>query len=89
VIEVEAANKAMPADIMIRRRTALDLKLTDRERDVLSWAARGKTTQDTADIIGISNETVITHMKAAMNKIAAGNKTHAVAKALHLGLIDL
>jgi LuxR family transcriptional regulator, quorum-sensing system regulator BjaR1 len=89
VIDVEATNKALPADIMTRRRTALNFKLTDRERDVLSWAARGKTTQDTADIIGISNETVITHMKAAMNKIAAGNKTHAVAKALHLGLIDL
>jgi len=89
VVEVEAAEKALPSDIMILRRAALTLKLTDRERDALSWAARGKTTQDTADIIGISNETVIAHMKSAMSKIGAGNKTHAVAKALQMGLIDL
>lgn len=89
VAEIEAAEKAQSRDVMLLRRNALKLKLTDRERDVLSWAARGKTTQDTADIIGIANETVIAHIKSAMAKIEAGNKTHAVAKALQLGLIDL
>lgn len=89
VVEVEAAERIPSPDIMARRRAALKLRLTDRERDVLGWAARGKTTQDTAAIIGISNETVIAHMKSAMGKIEAGNKTHAVAKALQLGLIDL
>lgn len=89
VVEVEAADKRAANDIMQLRRTALKLRLTDRERDALCWAARGKTTQDTADILGISNETVIAHVKSAMGKIGAGNKTHAVAKALQLGLIDL
>jgi DNA-binding CsgD family transcriptional regulator len=63
--------------------------LTDRERDVMAWAARGKTVSDTADILKISDETVETHIHNAMRKLEAINKTHAVAKCLALGLIDL
>lgn len=85
----EANDRPVPIDVMARRRHALELKLTDRERDVLSWAARGKTAQDTATILGLSDETVTSYVKGAIFKLGAGNKTHAVAKALHLGLIDL
>lgn len=63
--------------------------LTDRERDVISWAARGKTISETAEILQISSETVQTHIKHCIQKLEAGNKTHAVAKAVHLGLVDI
>ncbi|WP_226739456.1 helix-turn-helix transcriptional regulator [Microvirga lenta] len=65
------------------------IALTDRERDMLAWAARGKTVADTADILKISEETVETHIRNAMRKLDATNKTHAVAKAIYLGLIDV
>jgi DNA-binding CsgD family transcriptional regulator len=64
-------------------------RLTDRERDVLAWAARGKTAADTADILGVSEETVNTHVRHALKKLGATSKTHGVAKAIYLGLIDL
>lgn len=63
--------------------------LTDRERDVLSWAGRGKTVGETADILVISEDTVETHVRNAMRKLGADNKTHAVVKAIYLGLIDV
>jgi DNA-binding CsgD family transcriptional regulator len=63
--------------------------LTDREREILMWAGRGLTVSDTADILKISEETVQTHVRNAVQKLGATNKTHAVAKALHLGMIDL
>lgn len=63
--------------------------LTDRERDVLSWAARGKTAVDTAEILCLSEETVKTHIRNALDKLGASNKTHGVAKAIYLGLIDV
>jgi DNA-binding CsgD family transcriptional regulator len=63
--------------------------LTDRERTVLAWAARGKTVADTADILTISEDTVESHVRNAMRKLGASNKTHAVAKAIYLSLIDL
>lgn len=62
--------------------------LTDREREVLAWAARGKTVQDTADILCISTDTVETHIRACIRKLEATNKTHAVARAIFLRLIE-
>lgn len=63
--------------------------LSDRERDVMAWAARGKTAGETADILGIAVDTVHTHIRNSVQKLDAGNKTHAVAKAVRFGLIDL
>lgn len=65
-----------------------DISLTDREVDVLSWAGRGKTVSETADILFLSEDTVETHIRHAMHKLGASNKTHAVVKAIYLGLID-
>lgn len=63
--------------------------LTDREREVLSWAGRGRSASETSDLLKIGQETVKTHLVHAMQKLEAINKTHAVAKAVRLGLIDL
>ena len=61
----------------------------NRERDVMSWAARGKTLQDTAEILRLSTETVEAHIKNALRKLGATNKTHGAAKCVALGLVDL
>ena len=63
--------------------------LTDRERDVLSWAARGKTTGEIADILGLKSDTVDVHFRNNLRKLQANNRTQAVAKALVQGLIDI
>lgn len=63
--------------------------ITDRERDVLSWAGRGKSQDDTAAILRLSTNTVETHVRNAIEKLGANNKTHAVAKAIYFGLIDV
>lgn len=64
------------------------IRLTDKEREVIAWAARGKTAEDSAAIMSISTETVRWYTRNAIEKLGAGNKTHAVAKAIQLGLID-
>lgn len=61
--------------------------LTDRERDCLIWAAKGKTVAETAVILTISRETVVSHLSNAQRKLNCSNKTHAVATALMLGSI--
>lgn len=58
------------------------MQLTDRERSVLMWAGRGHTAGSTGEILKISTETVQTHIKNAIIKLGAVNKTHAVAKAM-------
>ena len=62
--------------------------LTPREAECLSWAARGKTAEDSALILGRSAETVRVHLKHAIAKLRARNVTHAVAKAILLELIE-
>jgi DNA-binding CsgD family transcriptional regulator len=63
--------------------------LSDREREVVAWAGRGLTAADTAEVLKIGEETVQTHIRNAIQKLNATNKTHAVAKAIQLGIIDL
>lgn len=62
--------------------------LTEREVEVLKWIADGKTSRDTAEILGISIETVNFHMKNAISKLGAPNKTAAAVRAAILGLFD-
>lgn len=62
--------------------------LNERECQVLTWVAAGKTTSEIADIMPISERTVIFHLSNARRKLGAANSRHAISKALSLGLID-
>lgn len=63
------------------------VSLSIRERDVLQWAAAGKTTDEIATILGIAERTVRVYLDTARHKLGASNRTHAVARALGTGLI--
>jgi DNA-binding NarL/FixJ family response regulator len=56
--------------------------LTDRERDVLRLVAHGEPTRRIAGQLGISRETVETHIRAGMRKLGARTRTEAAARAL-------
>ena len=63
--------------------------VTDRERTILTLAARGKTALETAAALTISAETVEFHLRNAARKLSSSNKTEAAVRALKLGLIDI
>lgn len=56
--------------------------LTDREIETLTWSARGKTSDEIAQIIGLAKATVDSHLKSACAKLGATTRTQAVVKAL-------
>ena len=56
--------------------------LSAREREVMSWAALGKTAYDTACILSISTDTVNKHMASAMRKLDVCTKTQAVVESI-------
>ena len=64
-------------------------RLTARERECLTWAARGKSEEEIALLIHRSRDTVHFHLRNAAVKLDAGNRTHAVAIACTRGLISL
>jgi DNA-binding NarL/FixJ family response regulator len=63
-------------------------KLTRRQREILEMLANGESTPVAARQLGLSEETVKTHTKLAVARLAARNRTHAVAIALREHLLD-
>ncbi|KUL30885.1 LuxR C-terminal-related transcriptional regulator [Actinoplanes awajinensis] len=55
--------------------------LTQREQDVLALVAAGEPTRRIAGQLGISTETVDTHIRASMRKLGARTRTEAAALA--------
>jgi len=62
-------------------------RLTPRERECLTWSAIGRTSEDIATILGISEGVVRIHLRSAQQKMNCLNRTHTVAKALSHKLI--
>ena len=62
-------------------------RLTDRQRDCLIWAARGKTDWEISRILGISQETVVQHLKQARDRYGVQKRTSLLIRALFNGTI--
>jgi DNA-binding NarL/FixJ family response regulator len=63
-------------------------KLTRRQREILQLLANGESTTVAARELDLSEETVKTHIKTALARLGARNRTHAVSIALRECLID-
>lgn len=62
-------------------------QLTRREREILMWTALGKTNKEISELLYLSVETISTHVKNIIKKLAVQNKAEAVATALRGGII--
>src|ERR1700751_1182309 len=61
--------------------------LSTRERNIISLIARGRSNKEVARDLGISPETVKSHMKHIFEKLEVEKRTQAVARAQSLGLV--
>lgn len=68
--------------------SAVDVQLTRREMECLSFLADGMTSNEIAAVLDLSNHTVDWYMNAVQVKLKAKNRHHAVAIAFKLGLIS-
>ncbi len=62
--------------------------LNTREVEVLTWVARGKTSTEIAQIIGLTKRTVDFHIDNAREKLGAATRTEAAIKAATGRLIE-
>jgi ATP/maltotriose-dependent transcriptional regulator MalT len=62
--------------------------LTERELEILGLIAQGLSNQQIADQLVISVGTVKGHITHILSKLNAQSRTDAVARALHLGLLN-
>ncbi|MGU7776054.1 autoinducer binding domain-containing protein [Burkholderia sp. MR1-5-21] len=72
---------------VLEQTASITANLTEREIEVLRWTADGKTSADISAILTISDNTVNFHIKNAVAKLGAANKTAAVVKAALLGYL--
>lgn len=64
-------------------------RLTNRQRECLIWAARGKTDWEISRILGVGHETVIRHLKQARECYAVNKRMQLAFEALNDGSICL
>ena len=62
--------------------------LTKREMEVLKAVAKGLTYIEIADLLGMSPNTVTSHIKNIYRKLEVRSRSEAVFEAVQLGLID-
>jgi DNA-binding NarL/FixJ family response regulator len=64
------------------------INLGGRERETLTWAARGKTFTEIGEILGLSRRTVEFHLDNARKKLGVPTRTQALIKAAIGQLIE-
>jgi DNA-binding CsgD family transcriptional regulator len=75
----EVANKEEEYAILRRQ-----FALTQREAEVMSWIAKGKTNREIGQILSLSPRTVNKHLEQIFRKLAVDNRTSAAALALRI-----
>jgi DNA-binding CsgD family transcriptional regulator len=65
----------------------VNIVLTERERDILSQAALGKSDNEIASILCLSRHTVNSHFRKIYEKIGLNNRILVVVTAIRTGLI--
>lgn len=68
---------------------AIVAEISKREKECLSWAAKGKTNWEIGQILDISENTVRYHLKKAFKRLGANSRARAVNRALRIGLIEI
>jgi DNA-binding NarL/FixJ family response regulator len=58
------------------------LNISEREAQVLTWIAQGKSNRDIADILGLSPRTINKHLERIFRKIGVENRTSAAIMVL-------
>lgn len=88
--QVHAGRRCIPIEIATEIATHVaDDALSTREVEVLGEVAGGRSNKVIAARMGISEETVKTHMKSILSKLDANDRTHAVTIALRRGILEV
>lgn len=64
------------------------ISLTKREREVLALLAKGQRNSEIAEILGVTENTVETHLKNIFRKLGISNRVQAVTSYNHADKSD-
>jgi DNA-binding NarL/FixJ family response regulator len=87
VLPGDAVDWVAPIADGLERRQQLEVRLTDRERQVLAIAAEGLTAREIARRLGVRERTVTTHLGRIYGKLGVHGRVGAVLEAARSGLV--
>ncbi|WP_395646222.1 response regulator transcription factor [Terricaulis sp.] len=76
-----------PAPFEVNAAAQTSLGITEREYEVLTLIAGGRSNKEIAQKLNLSPNTVKTHVARLFEKLEAGRRTEAILRARELGLI--
>jgi LuxR family maltose regulon positive regulatory protein len=65
------------------------MTLSPREKEICEMVAKGQTDKQIARRLGITEDTVNTHLRFAFEKLESTNRTQAVVRAFTMGWINV
>jgi two-component system, NarL family, response regulator len=88
--EVHAGKRYLPRNVSVRLRERTEpVRLTQRENDILSMLGKGFSNKELAHVLGVSTDTVKTHLKNLFRKLNVSDRAEAVREAIHRGFLHL
>ena len=90
-VQLFAAYFASVAPAVLLRKQRVEkpaVSLTDRERDCLCWAAKGKSSWEIGQLLNISEPTVKFHLMNTGKKLGAHTRALTITRAIQAGLIN-
>ena len=79
--------EARPEPFTPNERAQASLGITEREREVLQLLAAGRSNKEIARHLGLSPNTVKTHVARLFGKLGAARRTEAIGLARELGIV--
>ena len=86
-ILIPFASSGPPVRAYSEHRGFLQLDVTARQLEILSWVEQGKSATDIGGILGISHRTVEHHLEKVCSNLGVRTRFQAVLKVRDLGLI--
>jgi DNA-binding NarL/FixJ family response regulator len=86
--EVNAGRRYLPKTVAARLNEHEDTQqLTRREDEILELLGKGLTNRELGDVLGVSEDTVKTHLKSLFRKLHVSDRAEAVREGLRRGFI--
>jgi DNA-binding NarL/FixJ family response regulator len=90
ILSVRAGRRYVPPSVGALLAERLPgTELTDRERDVLRYLAKGCSNREVGDRLGIAENTVRIHVGRILDKLGVADRTQAVLLAIQRGLVHV
>ena len=85
----DAGEKYIPPELAVRMSERVFTQLSEREKEVLTLIAQGRSNKEIGTALGVTEGTVKIHVTNLMGKLGVTARTEAVVVAVQQGIIDI